>query len=45
MNARRGFLDQSVEALSSIGPKRAAALGRAGVNTLEDLFYYFPPTN
>ena len=42
MKARRSFLDQSVEVLTSIGPKRAVALSQAGIETLEDLFYYFP---
>ncbi len=42
VKAKRSFLDQSVEVLSSIGPKRAVALSQAGVDTLEDLFYYFP---
>ncbi|MBN1562077.1 ATP-dependent DNA helicase RecG [candidate division KSB1 bacterium] len=42
MKAQGGFLEQSVEVLSSIGPKRALVLARAGIETLEDLFYYFP---
>ncbi|MBN1481581.1 ATP-dependent DNA helicase RecG [candidate division KSB1 bacterium] len=42
MRAFRTFLDQPVEVLSTIGPKRAAALSKIGIDTLQDLFYYFP---
>ena len=43
MNAvKRTPLDQSIEVLSSIGPKRAAALSQAGIDRIEDLLYYFP---
>jgi len=43
MNAvKRSPLDLSVESLASIGPKRAAALSRAGIDRIEDLLYYFP---
>lgn len=42
MRALRTFLDQSVEVLSSIGPKRTVALSKVGIDTLEDLLYYFP---
>jgi ATP-dependent DNA helicase RecG len=35
-------LQQPVDVLTSIGPKRAAALAQSGVQTIEDLFYYFP---
>ncbi|MBN1466991.1 ATP-dependent DNA helicase RecG [candidate division KSB1 bacterium] len=42
MKAQQGFLEQSVQVLASIGPKRALALGDAGIATLEDLLYYFP---
>lgn len=36
------FLARPVDALTSIGPKRAALMNRAGLFTVEDLFYYFP---
>jgi len=35
-------LDQPVDKLPSIGPKRAAVLGKVGITTIEDLLYYFP---
>ncbi len=35
-------LARPVDALTSIGPKRAALMNRAGLYTIEDLFYYFP---
>jgi len=35
-------LSSPVQYLKGIGPKRAQALGRAGINLLEDLLYYFP---
>ncbi|MCX5709198.1 MAG: ATP-dependent DNA helicase RecG [Candidatus Omnitrophica bacterium] len=34
--------DTSVQYLKGIGPKRAKAFAKAGVNTVEDLLYYFP---
>jgi len=40
--AQRTPLDRPVEALSSIGPKRAAALNQAGIFRIEDLLYHFP---
>ena len=42
MKAQQSFLDQSVDVLASIGPKRALALANAGIETLEDMLYYFP---
>jgi len=35
-------LDTPVQYLKGIGPKRAKAFARAGINTVEDLLYYFP---
>ena len=40
--AQKSFLEQPVEMLQSIGPKRAEALDNVGVHTVSDLFYYFP---
>jgi len=34
--------DTPVRYLKGIGPKRAKALNKAGIYTIEDLFYYFP---
>ncbi|MCX5711028.1 MAG: ATP-dependent DNA helicase RecG [Candidatus Omnitrophica bacterium] len=34
--------DTSVQYLKGIGPKRAKAFAKVGVNTVEDLLYYFP---
>jgi ATP-dependent DNA helicase RecG len=38
----KSFLNQPVEALATIGPKRAAVLGKVGITAIEDLLYYFP---
>lgn len=35
-------LDQAVDYVANIGPKRAEALKTVGVRTIEDLLYYFP---
>jgi len=35
-------LDTSVQYLKGIGPKRAEALNKLGINTIEDFIYYFP---
>ena len=35
-------LAQSVRYVKGVGPKRSEALLRVGVETVEDLFYYFP---
>ena len=40
--AKKSLLDQSVERLTGVGPKRATALGKVGLNTIWDLLYYFP---
>jgi predicted flap endonuclease-1-like 5' DNA nuclease len=33
----------SVRYIKGIGPKRAVALERLGIQSLKDLFYFFPP--
>jgi ATP-dependent DNA helicase RecG len=38
----KSWLEQPVERLQTIGPKRAYALKSAGIVTIEDLLYYFP---
>ncbi|MDD5512549.1 MAG: ATP-dependent DNA helicase RecG [Candidatus Omnitrophica bacterium] len=35
-------LDTSIRYLKGIGPQRAKAFARIGINTLDDLLYYFP---
>ncbi len=35
-------LEQPVQYLKSVGPKRAAAFGKIGIKTIRDLLYYFP---
>lgn len=37
-----GLLDQSVQYLKGVGPRRAEQLGRLGVNTARDLVYHVP---
>ncbi|MBN1541693.1 DEAD/DEAH box helicase, partial [candidate division KSB1 bacterium] len=39
---QKRVVDQPVEKLAGIGPKKAAQLVSAGVVTIGDLFYYFP---
>ena len=34
--------DTPIQYLKGIGPKRAKAFAKAGINTVEDLMYYFP---
>ncbi len=35
-------LNQSVQYLKSIGPKRAESFGKIGIHTIRDLLFYFP---
>jgi ATP-dependent DNA helicase RecG len=35
-------LDESVQYLKSVGPKRAESFGKIGIRTIRDLLYYFP---
>ena len=35
-------LEQSVQFLKSVGPKRAESFGKIGINTVRDLLFYFP---
>lgn len=35
-------LDDSVQFIKGVGPRRAKALSRLGIDTIEDLLYYFP---
>lgn len=41
-SAINSFMDQPVERLQNIGPKRGVALATVGIGTIGDLFYYFP---
>ncbi|MCX5707311.1 MAG: ATP-dependent DNA helicase RecG [Candidatus Omnitrophica bacterium] len=34
--------ETSIQYLKGVGPKRAKAFAQVGINTIEDLFYYFP---
>ncbi|MBM3255810.1 MAG: DNA helicase RecG, partial [Candidatus Omnitrophica bacterium] len=34
--------DRAIQYLKGVGPKRAKAFAKAGVNTIEDLLYFFP---
>ena len=36
------ILDQSVQYLKSVGPKRAETFAKVGINNIHDLIYYFP---
>ena len=36
------ILSQSVQFLKSVGPKRAEAFSKIGINTIKDLLFYFP---
>ena len=36
------ILKQSVQFIKSVGPKRAEAFGKIGINTIRDLLFYFP---
>jgi ATP-dependent DNA helicase RecG len=38
----KNTLDESVQYLKSVGPKRAESFSRIGINTIYDLLYYFP---
>lgn len=36
------ILDQSVQFLKSVGPKRAESFQKIGINTIRDILFYFP---
>lgn len=36
------ILDQSVQFLKSVGPKRALSFNKIGINTIRDILFYFP---
>ncbi|MGB5528654.1 MAG: ATP-dependent DNA helicase RecG [Ignavibacteriaceae bacterium] len=38
----KNFLDQPVQYLKSVGPKRAESFSKIGIKTVSDLLYYFP---
>ncbi len=43
MNSQKeNILEQSVQYLKSVGPKRAEAFRKVGINTIRDLLFYFP---
>jgi ATP-dependent DNA helicase RecG len=41
-SASKNTLDESVQYLKSVGPKRAESFSKIGINTIRDLLYYFP---
>ncbi len=43
MNSEKeNILNQSVQFIKSVGPKRAASFRKIGINTIRDLLFYFP---
>jgi ATP-dependent DNA helicase RecG len=38
----KNTLDESVQYLKSVGPKRAESFGKIGIKTIRDLLFYFP---
>jgi ATP-dependent DNA helicase RecG len=43
MNSKKeNFLDQSVQYLKSVGPKRAEAFKKIGIETIRDILFFFP---
>jgi len=38
----KNLLDQSVQYLKSVGPKRAESFAKVGIKNIRDLLYYFP---
>ena len=38
----KNTLDESVQYLKSVGPKRAESFSQIGIKTIRDLLYYFP---
>ncbi len=36
------ILEQSVQFIKSVGPKRAESFKKIGINTIRDLLFYFP---
>ena len=38
----KNTLDESVQYLKAVGPKRADSFSKIGINTIRDLLYYFP---
>jgi len=39
---KENILEQSVQFIKSVGPKRAESFKRIGINTIRDLLFYFP---
>lgn len=42
ISQKENILEQSVQYLKSVGPKRSAAFAKIGINTIKDLLFYFP---
>ena len=42
ISQKENILDQSVQFLKSVGPKRAEAFGKIGIKTIRDILFYFP---
>jgi len=41
-DANKNILDQSVQFLKSVGPKRAESFNKIGIYTIRDILFYFP---
>ncbi|HSD62478.1 MAG TPA: ATP-dependent DNA helicase RecG [Ignavibacteriaceae bacterium] len=42
ISQKENILDQSVQFLKSVGPKRAEAFRKIGIKTIRDILFYFP---
>ncbi len=42
ISAKEKILEQSIQFLKSIGPKRAETFKKIGINTIRDILFYFP---
>ncbi len=42
INQKENILDQSVQYIKSVGPKRSEAFDKIGISTVRDLLFYFP---
>jgi ATP-dependent DNA helicase RecG len=42
VSAEENILEQSVQYIKAVGPKRAESFSKIGINTIRDLLFYFP---
>ncbi len=42
ISQKENILEQSVQFIKSVGPKRAEAFSKIGINSIRDLLFYFP---